>query len=57
MPFIPHTEDELSAMLGTIGVSSVEDLFDEIPAELTGVSIDKVPDGMKTECFNLSFLA
>jgi len=34
MPFIPHTEDEVRDMLGAIGVSSIDELFDEIPAEL-----------------------
>lgn len=34
MPYIPHTEEDRSAMLKTIGVESVEDLFVEIPADL-----------------------
>lgn len=34
MPFIPHTEDDVKAMLNTIGVSSTNDLFDEIPNHL-----------------------
>jgi glycine dehydrogenase subunit 1 len=34
MPFIPHTEEDIQAMLASIGAASVEDLFDEIPAEL-----------------------
>ena len=34
MPFIPHTEDEIRDMLGTIGAGSIDELFDEIPAEL-----------------------
>lgn len=42
MPFIPHTPDDINSMLETIGVSSIEDLFDEIPSnlhnhDLTGV--------------------
>jgi glycine dehydrogenase subunit 1 len=42
MPFIPHTDNEIRAMLAEIGVDSIEQLFDEIPAdlrihELTGV--------------------
>ncbi len=43
MPFIPHTEKEVKEMLDAIGVSSIEDLFDEIPPELKAVSIDAVP--------------
>lgn len=31
MPFIPHTEAETRAMLATIGVSSIDDLFVSIP--------------------------
>ncbi len=34
MPFIPHTEDDVTAMLDTIGVDSIQDLFREIPADL-----------------------
>jgi hypothetical protein len=28
MAFIPHTDDDVRAMLDTIGVKSIEDLFD-----------------------------
>ena len=31
MPFIPHTPDEVKEMLNQIGVSSLEELFSEIP--------------------------
>src|SRR5690349_21810151 len=34
MPFIPHTEADVQAMLQSIGVASIEQLFEEIPAEL-----------------------
>lgn len=34
MPFIPHTAEDLQAMLAAIGVETVSQLFDEIPAEL-----------------------
>src|SRR3984885_6856851 len=34
MAFIPHTPDDIARMLEVIGARSVEDLFDEIPAEL-----------------------
>ena len=46
MPFIPHTAEEVDAMLSTIGVSSIEDLFDEIPEALRGGRLSKVPDGI-----------
>ena len=31
MPFIPHTEGDTKAMLETLGVPSIDSLFDEIP--------------------------
>lgn len=34
MPFIPHTDEEIRAMLAAIGVDSIEELFDEIPQSL-----------------------
>jgi len=34
MPFIPHTDADIRAMLDAVGVSRLEDLFDEIPDEL-----------------------
>ncbi len=34
MPFIPHTDDDIRAMLASIGASSVEELFDEIPPDI-----------------------
>ena len=46
MPFIPHTPDEVSEMLDTIGVGAIEDLFDEIPAELRFGVLEKVPEGL-----------
>ncbi|MEJ2361328.1 MAG: aminomethyl-transferring glycine dehydrogenase subunit GcvPA [Gammaproteobacteria bacterium] len=46
MPFIPHTDDEVKEMLATIGVSAIEDLFDEIPAALRARGLEKVPPGM-----------
>jgi glycine dehydrogenase subunit 1 len=46
MPFIPHTDDDVRAMLQAIGVPSVDALFDEIPAALRGISLDGVPEGL-----------
>lgn len=43
MPFIPHTETETQAMLDAIGVDNIEQLFDEIPAELRSDKLSKVP--------------
>jgi len=46
MPFIPHTEEDVRAMLAAIGESNIDALFDEIPAELRSVSLDAVPHGL-----------
>ncbi len=46
MPFIPHTEDDIQTMLAAIGVNSVDDLFDEIPAELRSGKLTQVPTRM-----------
>lgn len=46
MPFIPHTEDDVKAMLAAIGVDSIDALFDEIPAELRARGLDDIPAGM-----------
>ena len=34
MPFIPHTAEDVGAMLAAIGVHSIDELFDEIPPSL-----------------------
>ena len=34
MKYIPHTPDDIRAMLDVIGVSSLEDLYAEVPEEL-----------------------
>ena len=46
MPFIPHTDAEVSEMLDTIGAASIDELFDEIPAELIIRDLDGVPDAL-----------
>lgn len=43
MPYIPHTEKDVDEMLASIGVTSIEDLFDEIPKTLRNDTLDKVP--------------
>jgi len=46
MPYIPHTEDDVRAMLDAIGADRIEDLFDEIPAHLkAGHGLDALPEG------------
>lgn len=46
MPFIPHSDHDISKMLSTIGVDSIDDLFDEIPKNLRCGELDKIPRGM-----------
>ncbi len=46
MPFIPHTDDDIGAMLAAIGVASIDDLFDEIPASLRSATLARVPPGL-----------
>ena len=46
MPFIPHTDQDIQKMLDVIGVSAIDDLFDEIPKHLRAKSLDKVPEGL-----------
>jgi glycine dehydrogenase subunit 1 len=43
MPFIPHTEEEVARMLAAIGVSDMEELFDEIPEELRFRGLKDIP--------------
>jgi glycine dehydrogenase subunit 1 len=49
MPFIPHTEDEIEAMLDRIGVASIEQLFDEIPPALRCAELTGLPSAL-SEC-------
>ena len=46
MPFIPHTEAEVREMLDAIGVTAIEDLFDEIPGHLRCGELAGVPAGL-----------
>src|SRR5512135_1775386 len=46
MPFIPHSEADVRAMLKTIGVQRIDDLFDEIPPELMIDQLHNVPPGL-----------
>ncbi len=46
MPFIPHTKDDVQSMLKVIGADSIDDLFDEIPADLLIPELSGVPDAL-----------
>jgi glycine dehydrogenase subunit 1 len=46
MPFIPHSDQDISEMLSAIGAPSIDALFDEIPAELKAGKLTQVPEGI-----------
>ncbi|MDQ3184923.1 MAG: aminomethyl-transferring glycine dehydrogenase subunit GcvPA [Pseudomonadota bacterium] len=46
MPFIPHTEEDINAMLLSIGANTIDDLFDEIPPALKSGRLNHVPPGL-----------
>lgn len=46
MAFIPHTPADIEAMLETIGVAGIEQLFDEIPASLRVKSLEGLPPAL-----------
>lgn len=48
MPFIPHTDEDVSEMLASIGVKNIEQLFDEIPANLIVSNMD-IPAGLNEQ--------
>lgn len=43
MPYLPHTEEDVRRALDTIGVDSIDALFDELPAALRNPDIDIPP--------------
>src|SRR5436190_23456374 len=49
MPFNPHTEADVRAMLACIGAARIEDLFDEIPAELRVRGLERIPEGLNEQ--------
>ena len=46
MPFIPHTESDIAAMLASIGAKNIDALFDEIPAALRSGKLTAIGDGL-----------
>lgn len=46
MPYIPHTENDVQQMLESIGVTCIDDLFDEIPATLKQEALHDIPEGL-----------
>jgi len=45
VPFIPHTDAETASMLGAIGASDIDSLFDEIPPQLRIAGLPGVGPG------------
>ncbi|GIW43862.1 MAG: glycine dehydrogenase [Candidatus Binatia bacterium] len=45
MRFFPHTQADIEAMLATIGVSNVDELFEDIPAQLRERARLELPPG------------
>ncbi len=45
MPFIPHTQDDVAAMLDAMGAKNIEVLFDEIPARIRAKGLLHTPEG------------
>ena len=46
LPYIPHTSEDVRAMLDRIGVGSIDDLFDEIPEALRIDALPGVPEAL-----------
>lgn len=46
MPFIPHTQEEIRQMLDSIGANTIDDLFDEIPADLRIGELAAIPEAL-----------
>jgi len=46
MAFIPHTDEDVAEMLAAIGVPNIEQLFEEIPANLRVKSLAGVPTAL-----------
>ena len=46
MPFIPHTDDEVRAMLGSIGAPSIDALYDEIEPALRNADFAGIDEGV-----------
>ncbi|MBK8970626.1 MAG: aminomethyl-transferring glycine dehydrogenase subunit GcvPA [Hahellaceae bacterium] len=45
MPFIPHTQDDVSRMLAALNLDSVQQLFDEVPENLLVRELN-IPEGV-----------
>ena len=46
MPYIPHTNNDIESMLSAIGISSIDELFSEIPPHLKNAQLNNIPNGL-----------
>ncbi|AHE65728.1 aminomethyl-transferring glycine dehydrogenase subunit GcvPA [Legionella oakridgensis] len=46
MPYIPHTAEDVAAMLASINVADVQALFDEIPHSMLHDELKNIPSGI-----------
>lgn len=46
MPYIPHTAEDIEAMLASIGATKTQELFDEIPSSLLYGELKNIPEGL-----------
>jgi glycine dehydrogenase subunit 1 len=46
MPFIPHTPEDVAAMLQSMGVAYIDQLFGEIPSNLRNEELARVPEAL-----------
>ena len=44
MRYLPHTDDDISAMLKVVGVGSLEELFSTVPEDCRKTELLKLPD-------------
>lgn len=49
MPFIPHSEKEITEMFAAIGINKIDDLFDEIPSEIPRADIENMANGLSEQ--------
>ncbi|MCY4655568.1 MAG: glycine dehydrogenase, partial [Gammaproteobacteria bacterium] len=49
MDFVPHTSQQVQAMLKEIGIKSTDQLFDEIPTELQNADLAGIQPGISEQ--------
>jgi glycine dehydrogenase subunit 1 len=49
MRYLPHTDDDVRAMLAAVGVADVGDLFSDVPSDLRGRATVGLPPGLSEQ--------